>query len=119
MKYAPISMFVVGYWAHGNTGIFFNTVAETTHYNDVPNPLHPLVDFYNGLNQTHLLLICAAIYFMSTVVKEKVIEAYAKCRSLCGKKITAKDLMKDHDNLIDNNVRQRIGLFFESMEGDE
>lgn len=52
-----------------------------------------------------MLLICAAIYFLSTVVKEKVIEAYAKCRSLCGKKITSKDLMKDEDTMIDDNVK--------------
>lgn len=38
MKYAPIMMFLFGYWAHGNTAIFFNEVAETTHYNDVPDP---------------------------------------------------------------------------------
>ena len=33
--------------------------------------------------------------------------------------MTAKDLTKDHDNLIDDNVKQRIGLFWDSMEGDE
>merc|ERR1719240_269833 len=44
MKYAPIMMFLFGYWAHGNTALFFNEVDVTTHYNDVPNPLHYLVD---------------------------------------------------------------------------
>jgi hypothetical protein len=50
MKYAPIMMFLFGYWAHGNTGIFFNEVAKTTHYNDVPDPLHPLIDFFNSMH---------------------------------------------------------------------
>lgn len=45
MKYAPFTMFVLAYWSHGNTGIFFNTVAVTTHYNAVPNPLHSLFNF--------------------------------------------------------------------------
>ena len=61
LRWAPLLMFVFGYWAMGNEQIFFNNAATRTSMNQVMDPKHALLDFAHGLNQNVLMLLVIAI----------------------------------------------------------
>lgn len=43
LKYAPIGMFLLGYWALGNRQIFFDEAKPVWHANQVNNPHHEYI----------------------------------------------------------------------------
>jgi len=45
---APIAMFMMAFWAFGNTQMFFGVAASIDHNNKIPDPQHPL--FMAGFN---------------------------------------------------------------------
>lgn len=50
LKNAPLAMFILGYWALGNTAIFFDEKDLKTNNNNVEDPRHHLIDHGHGLN---------------------------------------------------------------------
>ena len=66
LKFAPILMFTLGYWAMGNRQIFYGDADTIDFKNQVPNPGHPLFSFkeIGKIDHTHMilcLLICLLI----------------------------------------------------------
>ena len=45
VKLSPIFMFVLGYWAFGNTQKFSNKPAKLSFVNKPPNPNHNIIEF--------------------------------------------------------------------------
>ena len=108
-------MFVLGYWAHGNTSIFFNKTSMRAHDHDIEDPLHPLIDPNNFINQTLLIVIAGGVYFVGTVVKDRGIEAYALICKCCGRKAVTKDFESKDDHLEkikDEHVNLDINQFW-------
>ena len=68
-----------------------------------------------------MLLICAGLYFAVTVLKEGTLGCYASMLRCCGYEKTSEDVQRDFgaEVVIGGIVRQNIGTFWESMEGDE
>jgi len=75
LKYAPVAMFVMGYWALGNTAIFFNENSPRNNINSVEDPNHHLIDHGHGLNQTHWLFIIVFLFG----VKKVLIDTLMSC----------------------------------------
>lgn len=40
LRNAPVGMFILGYWALGNSAIFFNEKSEKVSRNEVSDPKH-------------------------------------------------------------------------------
>lgn len=53
LKFAPIFMFMLGFWAIGNTAIFSNMSAPRVFFNRSADPQHPFIKFHE-YDQTHL-----------------------------------------------------------------
>lgn len=112
LKNAPIVMFIMGYWAIGNTAIFFGEKSYKMHNNKVEDPNHHLIDHGHGLNQTHMVLILIFCMF----VKKIIIDTILKCiryilKYCCQKQIS--------DNVLGDDVKEQIGSYWDSLTGDD
>lgn len=72
LKNAPIAMFIMGYWAMGNTSVFFGEKSFRSHNNNVMDPQHYLIDHGHGLNQTHWILIMVFIFFAKKFIWDTI-----------------------------------------------
>jgi hypothetical protein len=75
LKNAPIFMFILGYWALGNTQVFFGERSALTHNNKPADPRHELIDHGHYLNQTHWMFILIFCFF----VKKFIINSVMGC----------------------------------------
>ena len=60
LKFAPVFMFLLGYWALGNRQIFFNESNHVTHNNEVTDPGHQLIYWKELYTFNHVSLILFA-----------------------------------------------------------
>ena len=72
LQLAPVPMFVMSYWAFGNSAIFFNDKDLKKNNNAVQNPHHGLLSTSGQLDQTHMILFGLFLFFL--------------CRNKCLKK---------------------------------
>lgn len=61
LRFAPLLMFVFGYWSMGNEQIFFNNAATRASMNEVLDPKHHILDFDHGINQNTLMILVISI----------------------------------------------------------
>lgn len=111
LEYAPLGMFVMGYWALGNTQLFFGATQYRIWNNTVVNPLHPLVDGH-GLNQTHWILIMLVLYGVKVVF----IDGIRKCVQYICSCCCQRDWSQ---SVLETNIREELGGFWYSLTGDD
>lgn len=68
LKGAPILMFLMSYWAFGNTAIFFNKKDLKVHNNAVQDPHHKIIETAYGVNQTHMILLAIVFFFSGSTL---------------------------------------------------
>lgn len=103
-------MFILGYWAMGNTAIFFNEKATRTNSNDVADPVHHLIDHHHGLNQTHWLMIIVFMLFIKKIIIDSIASCVMWITSYCCQTDWGYEVA---------DVRENIGSFWESLTGDD
>lgn len=112
LKNAPIAMYLMGYWAVGNTQIFFGEKQEKIHNNKVSDPKHHLIDHGHNLNQTHMLLILIFIFF----VKKFIVDTIGNCIKNIAKYCC--QVQWEHD-IQGEDVEEQIGSYWDSLTGDD
>lgn len=85
LKFAPILMFMLGYWAIGNTAIFSNMSAPRVFFNRSADPQHQAIKF-NVYDQTHLALAIFTLWFIRGFFIETIYKiCIKKCKdAICG-----------------------------------
>lgn len=104
---APIAMFMMAFWAFGNTQMFFGVAASIDHNNKIPDPQHPL--FMAGFNQTHMCLII----FLSLLFGRTLSVLYEYLKS----KVATNDA--DDNDVLDKDVEENIDFYWRSLEGSD
>lgn len=105
-------MFVMGYWALGNTAIFFNEKAERTNSNDVEDPNHHLIDHDHGLNQTHMLLIIVFLFGIKKIIFDTLASCIQWITSYCCDSRWERDVLGE-------DVRESLASYWQSLTGDD
>lgn len=111
LRFAPVPMFILGYWAMGSPAIFFNEKALRVNNNDVEDPLHSLINAH-GLNHTHWMLFIVFMYF----VKKIIIDTIGKCIKACCQYCC--EAQWDED-VLGMDIKEPIGSYWDSLTGDD
>lgn len=98
-------MLLMGYWAVGNSQVFFGRVSYRTHNNNVGDPQHYLINSGNGLDQTHWLLILCFMIFL----KRFIYDTIANCIKCCAQYCCAVQWEKD---VLGEDVKEAIGNYW-------
>lgn len=102
----PIFLFSFGYWAVGNSQIFFGVAPIKVQSNVQGDPEHGLLNF-KGINQTHFALVCA-LFLITHKFCHSIITA---CTNCCCKQ-------EDEEDIRGLDIKERLGNYFESISGD-
>ena len=105
---APIPMFLLSYWAFGNTQMFFDTSPEVgTHGQQPSDPVHQPFNFSGGVNQTLLIMIVIAYFILDSF--------FSKLRIAWLKSI---GLMKDgNKRLMNQDINEELPLYWVALTG--
>lgn len=71
LKFAPILMFALGFWALGNSAIFENKAPLRTFSNRSTDPQHEMITF-EEFNHTHLALAVFMLWFIRAFMIETI-----------------------------------------------
>lgn len=112
LKFAPILMFSLGYWALGNTAIFSNKSAPRVYFNRSADPRHPAIDFQN-FNHTHLALAVFCLWFIRAFCIETLYKiCIKKCKeAICG-------VPEDGLEIGDLQIDERLPDFYDALSGE-
>ena len=67
LSMAPVSMFILGYWALGNRQIFYGDAEKIYHENEIVDPKHSLVEWDDLFKHEGLILILLAVLIVSKI----------------------------------------------------
>ena len=65
LSFAPLGMFILGYWALGNRQIFYGEANELYHKNQIADPGHKLVEWDDLFKHEGLILVLLALLFVA------------------------------------------------------
>lgn len=85
LKKAPIMMFVMGYWAMGNTAIFEGRAEIRTFFNRSADPQHCIIDL-SVVNQSHFAFLIFLYWFGREFIYDAIyVNCLLKCKNyICG-----------------------------------
>ena len=108
LKGAPIAMFLMSYWAFGNTQIFFNTSPEVgEHGQTPPDPIHEPFNFKGGINQTILILVVIAFIVLDSFFWKLRVEWF-KYIGLT---------KQPNQRLMNQDINEELPLYWEALTG--
>lgn len=81
LRFAPILMFVFGYWQIGNRQIFYNDPSELSSISSKSDPHHQLLDL-NSVNPSHFVLVLLAAILTVSVAPGWLFDQAVKLRLL-------------------------------------
>ena len=112
LKFAPILMFFLGYWALGNTAIFSNKSAPRVYFNRSADPQHPFINFAE-YNHTHFALAVFSLWFLRAFLIETIYKLCIKKvkEAICG-------VPEDGLEIGDLQIDEKLPPFFDALSGE-
>jgi hypothetical protein len=79
LKWAPVFMFLFGYWSIGNRQMFFNDPSVLDNYSSKPDPNHKLFNTAK-IDQTHFVFLILLVIILCHIFSEPIFKLFRFCR---------------------------------------
>lgn len=106
-------MFIMGYWAMGNTAIFESKAETRVFFNRSADPQHKLIAL-DCVNQSHYALLIFLIWFVREFIYDLI---YINCILKC-KNFIFGYLEPSEETLADLQFDEKLPKFWQALSGD-
>lgn len=120
LLYAPIPMFLLGYWALGNPQMFNNVPPTINFINRPSNTEHTLISGHDGIDQSHLALIMCVYWIIRVLYKRFADCYYASCASREARDRHAREAEEQEEKFLHEvGADEDLPNYFEAIPGHE